>query len=140
MSTSLEASFDPPPPPRPPDGHALLEGKVVLVTAAAGTGIGSATARRCLEEGASVVISDAHARRLSETTEQLAAETGGDVWAVPCDVTDEAQVQALYAAAVAHFGRFDVAVHNAGLGGTVPPSPALCTATSMRPNRANAPS
>ena len=40
--------------------------------------------------------------------------------AVPCDVTDEGQVQALYAAAVDHFGRFDVAVHNAGLGGTVP--------------------
>jgi 3-oxoacyl-[acyl-carrier protein] reductase len=42
------------------------------------------------------------------------------VRAVPCDVTDEAQVQALYAAAVDAFGRFDVAVHNAGLGGTVP--------------------
>ena len=42
------------------------------------------------------------------------------VRAVPCDVTDEGQVQALYAAAVDHFGRFDVAVHNAGLGGTVP--------------------
>ena len=52
--------------------------KVVIVTAAAGTGIGSATARRCLEEGAAVVISDAHERRLAETAEQLAAEpTGG---------------------------------------------------------------
>jgi 3-oxoacyl-[acyl-carrier protein] reductase len=66
------------------------------------------------------VVSDAHARRLAETAEQLEAETGGAVRAVPCDVTDEAQVQALYAAAVDHFGRFDVAVHNAGLGGTVP--------------------
>ena len=46
------------------------------MTAAAGTGIGSATARRCLEEGASVVVSDAHARRLGETAEQLAAEAG----------------------------------------------------------------
>jgi 3-oxoacyl-[acyl-carrier protein] reductase len=97
-----------------------LVDKVVIVTAAAGTGIGSATARRCLEEGAAVVVSDAHARRLAETAEQLEAETGGSVRAVPCDVTDEAQVQALYAAAVDHFGRFDVAVHNAGLGGTVP--------------------
>jgi 3-oxoacyl-[acyl-carrier protein] reductase len=117
---SLQASFDPPPPPTPPGGHGLLVDKVVIVTAAAGTGIGSATARRCLEEGASVVLSDAHARRLAETAEQLVAETGGAVHAVPCDVTDEAQVQALYAAAVARFGRFDVAVHNAGLGGTVP--------------------
>jgi 3-oxoacyl-[acyl-carrier protein] reductase len=97
-----------------------LVDKVVIVTAAAGTGIGSATARRCLEEGASVVVSDAHERRLAETAEQLEAETGGTVRAIPCDVTDEAQVQALYAATVEQFGRFDVAVHNAGLGGTVP--------------------
>jgi 3-oxoacyl-[acyl-carrier protein] reductase len=117
---SLDATFDPPPPPAPPAGHGLLTDKVVIVTAAAGTGIGSATARRCLEEGASVVISDAHARRLGETAEQLAAETGGAVRAVPCDVTNEAQVQALYASALEHFGHFDVAVHNAGLGGTVP--------------------
>jgi 3-oxoacyl-[acyl-carrier protein] reductase len=117
---SLQDSFVPPPPPTPPAGHGLLADKVVIVTAAAGTGIGSATARRCLEEGASVVISDAHQRRLAETAEQLAAETGGAVFAVPCDVTDEAQVQALYAGATDHFGRFDVAVHNAGLGGTVP--------------------
>jgi 3-oxoacyl-[acyl-carrier protein] reductase len=117
---SLQDAFDPPPPPTPPSGHGLLVDKVVIVTAAAGTGIGSATARRCLEEGASVVVSDAHARRLAETAEQLEAETGGAVRAVACDVTDEAQVQALYAAAVDHFGRFDVAVHNAGLGGTVP--------------------
>ncbi len=117
---SLQDAFDPPPPPTPPSGHGLLADKVVIVTAAAGTGIGSATARRCLEEGAAVVVSDAHARRLAETAEQLEAETGGVVRAVPCDVTDEGQVQALYAAAVDHFGRFDVAVHNAGLGGTVP--------------------
>jgi 3-oxoacyl-[acyl-carrier protein] reductase len=117
---SLQESFDPPAPPPPPSGHGLLVDKVVIVTAAAGTGIGSATARRCLEEGAAVVVSDAHARRLGETAEELAAETGGAVRAVPCDVTDESQVQALYAAAIEHFGRFDVAVHNAGLGGTVP--------------------
>jgi 3-oxoacyl-[acyl-carrier protein] reductase len=117
---SLQDAFDPPEPPTPPPGHGLLVDKVVIVTAAAGTGIGSATARRCLEEGASVIVSDAHERRLAETAEQLEAETGGVVRAVPCDVTDEAQVQALYAAAVDHFGRFDVAVHNAGLGGTVP--------------------
>jgi 3-oxoacyl-[acyl-carrier protein] reductase len=117
---SLQDAFDPPPPPSPPTGHGLLLDKVVIVTAAAGTGIGSATARRCLEEGASVVVSDAHARRLAETAEQLEAETGGTVRPVPCDVTDEGQVRALYAATIDHFGRFDVAVHNAGLGGTVP--------------------
>jgi 3-oxoacyl-[acyl-carrier protein] reductase len=117
---SLQGSFDPPPPPVPPEGHALLAGKVVIVTAAAGTGIGSATARRCLEEGAAVVVSDAHERRLAETAEELRAQTGGDVHAIACNVTDEAQVGALYAGTIAHFGRIDVAVHNAGLGGTVP--------------------
>ncbi len=117
---SLQGDFTPPLPPDPPAGHGLLTDKVVIVTAAAGTGIGSATARRCLEEGARVLVSDAHERRLMETAEQLASETGGDVHAVPCNVTDEAQVQSLYAAAVSHFGHFDVAVHNAGLGGTVP--------------------
>ncbi len=117
---SLESSFEPPPPPVPPTGHGLLADKVVIVTAAAGTGIGSATARRCLEEGASVVLSDAHGRRLAETAEELRAETGGPVHAIACDVTDEAQVGALYAGAISRFGHFDVAVHNAGLGGTVP--------------------
>jgi 3-oxoacyl-[acyl-carrier protein] reductase len=127
MSPSLDASFDPPPPPPPPGGHGLLDGKVVLVTAAAGTGIGSATARRCLEEGASVVLSDAHERRLSETAAELAAGAGElaagaaeRVHALACDVRDEAQVTALYDGTVERFGRIDVAVHNAGLGGTVP--------------------
>jgi 3-oxoacyl-[acyl-carrier protein] reductase len=96
-----------------PEGHRLLEGKVALVTAAAGTGIGSATARRLLAEGAEVVISDAHERRLTETAADL-----GDPLAVPCDVTDEDQVQRLFAAAVERHGRIDVVVNNAGLGGT----------------------
>jgi len=96
-----------------PPGHGLLEGKVALVTAAAGTGIGSATARRLQAEGATVVISDAHERRLAETAAEL-----GEPLAVPCDVTDEDQVQHLFAAAVERHGRIDVVVNNAGLGGT----------------------
>jgi 3-oxoacyl-[acyl-carrier protein] reductase len=96
-----------------PPGHGLLEGKVALVTAAAGTGIGSATARRLVAEGAAVVISDAHERRLAETAADM-----GDPLAVPCDVTDEDQVQRLFAAAVERHGRIDVVVNNAGLGGT----------------------
>jgi 3-oxoacyl-[acyl-carrier protein] reductase len=100
--------------PTEPPGHGLLEGKVALVTAAAGTGIGSATARRLVAEGAEVVISDAHERRLAET----AAALDGDPLAVPCDVTDQAQVEALFAAVVERHGRLDVVVNNAGLGGT----------------------
>jgi 3-oxoacyl-[acyl-carrier protein] reductase len=95
----------------------LLDGKVVVVTAAAGTGIGSAVARRCLEEGASVVISDRHERRLGETGEALAAPHPGRVHALVCDVTVENQVQALIDGAAVHYGRIDVMVNNAGLGG-----------------------
>ncbi|MDQ0380375.1 SDR family oxidoreductase [Amycolatopsis thermophila] len=102
--------------PAYPPGHDLLAGKVVVVTAAAGTGIGSAVARRCLEEGADVVVSDWHERRLAEKAAELAEL--GKVHAIACDVTDEAQVQALVAGAVEHFGRIDVMINNAGLGGT----------------------
>lgn len=102
----------------PPAGRDLLAGKVVVVTAAAGTGIGSAVARRCLEEGALVAISDAHARRLAAVRDELATGFGDRVWSQVCDVTDEAQVEALYAGAATRFGRIDVAVNNAGLGGT----------------------
>ncbi|MGV9303207.1 SDR family oxidoreductase [Nonomuraea sp. NPDC003727] len=98
--------------------HGLLEGKVTLVTAAAGTGIGYATARRCAEEGATVVVSDRHERRLREAAEALAALTGVEPLAVPCDVTSEDQVRALVEATVAAHGRLDVLVNNAGLGGT----------------------
>jgi 3-oxoacyl-[acyl-carrier protein] reductase len=117
---SLLDAFPPPPVPPPPEGHQLLADKVVIVTAAAGTGIGSTTARRCVEEGAVVVVSDAHERRLAETAAELTALAGYEVLGVPCDVTVEADVQRLYATVLAEHGRFDVAVHNAGLGGTVP--------------------
>jgi 3-oxoacyl-[acyl-carrier protein] reductase len=99
--------------------HGLLQDKVVVITAAAGAGIGGATARRCLEEGARVLISDAHQPRLGASRDTLAGEFGADrVAAQPCDVTSEEQVGALYAAALERFGHIDVAVNNAGLGGT----------------------
>ncbi|HEY1347001.1 MAG TPA: SDR family oxidoreductase [Streptosporangiaceae bacterium] len=101
-----------------PPGRDLLAGKVVVITAAAGTGIGSAVAGRCLAEGARVMISDRHERRLAAARDELAGAHGDRVCAQACDVTDEAQVGALVAAAVARFGRIDVLVNNAGLGGT----------------------
>ena len=105
--------------PTPPAGRGLLEGKVVLVTAAAGTGIGNATARRCLEEGATVVLSDAHERRLGEAADELTELAGGTRPATfVCDVTMEEQVQSMVDGTVAAHGRLDVVVNNAGLGGT----------------------
>ena len=97
--------------PKYVEGHALLDGKGVLVTAAAGTGIGLATAKRCQEEGARVVVSDKHERRLAESAKELG------VLGVPCDVTDEDGVQALFASAADELGGIDVVVNNAGLGG-----------------------
>jgi 3-oxoacyl-[acyl-carrier protein] reductase len=101
-----------------PEPRNLLAGKTVLVTAAAGTGIGYATAKRAAEEGATVFISDIHERRLNEAVEKLARETGRRPPSRLCNVTVEAEVQALIDAAVAELGRIDVLVNNAGLGGT----------------------
>ncbi len=104
--------------PSYPSAHGLLEGKSVLVTAAAGAGIGFATARRAAEEGARLAIGDIHERRLSEAAEQLKEITGTMPVAVRCDVTVEEDVQRLFDAAVAEYGSLDVSVNNAGLGGT----------------------
>lgn len=97
-----------------PQGHNLLAGKSVVVTAAAGTGIGFATAKRCLEEGARVLVSDVHERRLGEAADKLGVPS------VVCDVTDETAVQSLVAAAASEFGAIDVFINNAGLGGDTP--------------------
>ena len=103
--------------PEYPPGRNLLDGRIVVVTAAAGAGIGFAAARRCVEEGATVVISDVHERRLGEAADALADLTGQRPLAVRCDVTVEDDVQGLFAAAVDAHGHFDVLVNNAGLGG-----------------------
>lgn len=105
--------------PAYPEGHNLLAGKTVVVTAAAGTGIGYATAKRCVEEGATVLISDFHERRLGEAAERLSEVAGAPVATAVCNVTQQADIDALMATAVAELGRIDVLVNNAGLGGEV---------------------
>ena len=108
------------PVPAYPPAHDLLAGKTVVVTAAAGTGIGYATALRCTEEGATVLISDLHERRLGETADRIAEATGKRPFTFLCDVTNEEQVQGLVAAAIAEMGHIDVWMNNAGLGGNAP--------------------
>jgi meso-butanediol dehydrogenase/(S,S)-butanediol dehydrogenase/diacetyl reductase len=94
-----------------------FDGKVAIITGG-GTGIGLATARRLLDEGASVVISG----RRKERLEQAAADMPADrVLVFPADVSDRAQCDALIQAAVDRFGHIDTLVNAAGMNlvGTV---------------------
>ena len=91
--------------------------KVVLITGA-GSGIGKASALAFAKAGAKLVISDVHQANLDQTkyeieTSQLEAE----VLSLPVDVSDFYQVKDLMDQAVSQFGRIDVAVNNAGIGG-----------------------
>jgi rhamnulose-1-phosphate aldolase/alcohol dehydrogenase len=97
-----------------------LEGRIALVTGGAG-GIGGATARRLLAEGACVVVTDVDPAALDEAAAALSKEHGKDrVRAFRCDVTDEASVRASYAHAVREFGGLDVLVSNAGIASASP--------------------
>lgn len=101
-------------------GHQLLAGKSVLITAAAGAGIGFAAARRCAEEGArALMISDIHAGRLEAAVAKLKELTGlQEVYGQLCNVTDEDQIQQLIDAAEDKLQGVDVLINNAGLGGS----------------------
>jgi 3-oxoacyl-[acyl-carrier protein] reductase len=107
------------PPPYVP-GHNLLAGKSVLITAAAGAGIGFAAATRAAEEGArAVMISDIHEGRLEKAVAALKADTGlQNVYGQLANVTVEADVQGLVDAGEDLMGEVDVLINNAGLGGT----------------------
>ena len=100
--------------------HDLLAGKNVLMTAAAGAGIGFATAQRCVEEGARLFISDIHDKRTADAAEKLAEIGGRPCGYRLCNVRDDDEVRALVAAAIEEMGHVDVVINNAGLGGEVP--------------------
>ena len=99
-------------------GHNLLEGKSVLITAAAGAGIGFSAATRAVEEGCrGIVISDIHEGRLEASVNKLKEETGLDnVYGKTCNVAVEDDVQALIAFAEEKLGGVDILINNAGLG------------------------
>ncbi len=107
-------------PPPYVEGHNLLAGKSVLITAAAGAGIGFAAATKAAEEGArGVMISDIHEGRLEKAVATLKQATGlQEIYGRLANVTDEGDVQALIDDAEDKLGGVDVLINNAGLGGT----------------------
>ena len=97
-----------------------LAGKVAFVTGGAG-GIGQATVRRLLSEGAVCVVADIDGKSLEATLQDLRASHGKDsVRGVLLDVTDEAAVARAFAEAVAEYGGIDILVSNAGISSSAP--------------------
>jgi NAD(P)-dependent dehydrogenase (short-subunit alcohol dehydrogenase family) len=93
-----------------------LEGQAGLVTGA-GSGIGRATSLRLAAAGASIIVSDIDEGAAQETV-ALVEQAGGTAVACRCDISDEADVEAMVALTVAQFGRLDFAHNNAGVMGT----------------------
>jgi NAD(P)-dependent dehydrogenase (short-subunit alcohol dehydrogenase family) len=108
-----------------------LQGKVALITGAGRrAGLGEGIARRLLQEGCKVVLTDIGQGRgaempvtavgtgeeMAQVAAELAASTGGECVAMALDVLEEAQVEAVIRATVERFGRLDILVNNAGIG------------------------
>lgn len=92
-----------------------LHGRVAIVTGAS-AGIGAATARALAARGARLVLAARRADRLQQLAGELAARDAVEALAVPTDLRERGQVEALIEQAVAHFGRLDILINNAGLG------------------------
>jgi NAD(P)-dependent dehydrogenase (short-subunit alcohol dehydrogenase family) len=100
-----------------------MQDKVAIVTGAAprgdGLGNGMACAMMFAAEGAKVVLVNRKREKADALAEKIRAE-GGEAHVIPCDVTDEAQVQAMVAETMDKYGRLDVLHNNAGIGGGGP--------------------
>lgn len=92
-----------------------LKDKVAIVTGSS-SGIGKAIALRFGQEGAQVVVAARRVQLCEQTVSQI-REQGGEAWAIQIDVADERQVERLMADTVSRYGRIDVLVNNAGIGG-----------------------
>ena len=93
----------------------LVEGKIALVTGA-GSGIGRASALAFVREGAKVLVADVN-DSAGEETVKLIQQAGGEAVYQHCDISNEAEVEAMVARAVEAFGRLDCAYNNAGAPG-----------------------
>lgn len=116
MSTTTQAGSQP--DPRSVHEMFRLDGRVVVVTGAS-SGLGLAFARACAEAGADIVLAARRREQLNATAEVVAG-VGRRSLAVPADVTDPDQCQAVVDAAMAEFGRVDVLVNNAGAASANP--------------------
>ncbi len=87
-----------------------VAGRVALVTGAS-SGLGKRFAQVLAAEGAKVIV----AARRKDRLDELVAELGANAFAVQCDVTDEAQVIAMFDAAEQKFGLVDTVINNAGM-------------------------
>jgi NAD(P)-dependent dehydrogenase (short-subunit alcohol dehydrogenase family) len=92
----------------------LLDGKVAVITGA-GSGMAKASTKVFVREGARVVAAD-----ISGAEKDTAAEVGDGVLPVRCDVTNEAEVAAMFEAAIREFGRVDAVLNVAGIGEATP--------------------
>jgi len=91
----------------------MVNGDIVLVTGA-GSGIGLEISKAFAEAGAKVVITDVNTEA-AETAAKSLQEAGHDVIGLTLNVTDEAQVQSVFAETIKRYGRLDVLINNAGL-------------------------
>ena len=91
-----------------------LDGKIALITGA-GTGLGKGTAQAFIREGAKLVIASRNQQRLDAAANMLRSQGAANVLVIPTDITDEAQVIALFEKTVQEFGRLDILVNNAGI-------------------------
>lgn len=90
-----------------------LRGRVALVTAAAGGGIGQTVAHALAAAGASVAVTDRHAGRTAEVSEAIARETGGTVVGLPLDVSDRDAIDRVVDRVAEELGPVDLLVNNA---------------------------
>jgi len=91
-----------------------LNNKIVLVTGAS-RGIGAAVAKKLAAEGAKVIVNYAGNKLAAEETVQVIKDAGGDAISLKADVSKADEVALMFDAAIAHYGKIDVLINNAGI-------------------------